>query len=47
MPKVVPNSDVTKFSPNTNIAAAVVAGAVGVVVGRFVWRRIRNRKAQD
>jgi branched-subunit amino acid ABC-type transport system permease component len=45
MPKVAPNSDVVKLTPTANIAAAVVAGAAGVVVGRFVWRRIRNRKA--
>jgi tagatose-1,6-bisphosphate aldolase len=39
MPKIVPNS-------NSNIAIAVVAGAVGVVAGRFVWKRLKNRKAQ-
>jgi hypothetical protein len=38
MSKVVPNS-------NSNIAVAVVAGAVAAVAGRFVWKRFKNRKA--
>jgi tagatose-1,6-bisphosphate aldolase len=46
MVKVVANADVVKATPNSNIAAAVVAGAVGALAGRFVWKRIRNRKAQ-
>jgi tagatose-1,6-bisphosphate aldolase len=46
MIKLVTDSHVVKTTPNSNIAAAVVAGAVGVVAGRFVWKRIRNRKAQ-
>lgn len=39
MSKITTNS-------NTNIAAAIAAGAAGVIVGRFVWKRIKNRKAQ-
>lgn len=39
MSKITPNS-------NSNIAAAVVAGAAAVVVSRFVWKRLKNRKAQ-
>lgn len=38
MPKVVTNS-------NSNIAVAVVAGAAAAVAGRFVWKRLKNRKA--
>lgn len=38
MPKVPSNS-------NSNIAIAVAAGAAGVIAGRFVWKRLKNRKA--
>lgn len=38
MPKIAPNS-------NTNIAAAVAAGAAAVIISRFVWKRVKNRKA--
>jgi hypothetical protein len=41
MPKVVPNSN-----SNPNVALAFVAGAATVVATRFVWRRIKNRKAE-
>lgn len=33
-------------SANSNIAVAVAAGAVGALVGRSVWKRIKNRKAK-
>lgn len=46
MPKVVTDSTVAKVTSNSDIAVAVAAGAVGVIAGRFVWKRIRNRKAQ-
>lgn len=39
MPKVVPNS-------NSNVAVGVAAGALAVVAGGFVWRRLKNRKAK-
>lgn len=39
MSKVVSNS-------NSNIAVAVAVGAVGALAGRFVWKRIKNRKAK-
>lgn len=39
MPKVTTNS-------NSNIAAAIAAGVAGVIVGRFIWKRVKNRKAQ-
>jgi hypothetical protein len=32
---------------NSNIAVAVVAGAAAVVASRFVWKRIKNRKAKN
>ena len=44
MPKVVLNSDVARVTPNSDIAVAVAAGAAGVIVTRFVWKRFRNRK---
>lgn len=31
---------------NQNIAIAVGAVAVGVVAGRFVWKKIKNRKGE-
>lgn len=46
MPKAVVEASASKLPANSNIAAAVVAGAVAVVAGRFVWRRIKNRKAE-
>lgn len=36
----------TKDIPNSNIAVAVAAGAAGVIVTSFVWKRLRNRKAK-
>lgn len=39
MPKVAPNS-------NANIAIAVAAGAVGALVGRSAWKRLKNHKAK-
>lgn len=36
----------TKVSSNSNIAIAVAAGAAGALVGRSVWKRIKNRKAK-
>lgn len=32
---------------NPNIAAAVAAGAVAAFATTFVWKRIKNRKAQS
>lgn len=37
----------TKPTSNSNIAVAVAAGVATVFVGRFVYKRIKNRKAQD
>lgn len=39
MSKIASNS-------NSNIAVAVAAGAATVIATRFVWKRIKNRKAQ-
>jgi len=36
----------TNGTSNSNVAVAVAAGAVAALAGRFVWKRIRNRKAQ-
>ena len=44
MTKVVPNSNVV--TSNKNVAVAVAAGAVAAMAGGFVWRRVKNRKAQ-
>lgn len=35
------------ITSNSNIAVAVAAGVATVVVGRFVFKRLKNRKAHD
>lgn len=37
----------TKPTSNSNVAVGIAAGVAAVVVGRFVFKRLKNRKAQD
>lgn len=40
-------NEMNNDNSNVNIAVAVAAGAATLIVTRFVWKRIKNRKAQN